>query len=552
MIEVKAPAERILLGGRVIAMSPDADPQAQGIVIRGDRIVRLIRREELERFRTASTVVTDLGNRTLMPGFVDVHAHAEVVCRTTFSTVDCRAPECESIDDVCDVLAKARHDQGAGEWVVGQGNLFFDRKLREGRLPSRTELDAVSKDSPIALRAGGHITVLNSKALEVAGIDRDYVAPKFSVTGLPVVERDEHGNPTGVVKEMDSLLPLPGCDRDTLKSALKEGLYNYFTRFGVTTIGEISETVEGIQCMDEMAVEGTLPTAMRIYIWAPGTMELDQACNWQNQISLTASEHALRIQGIKLFSDGGFSAKSAAVNCPYVGMNGQCGDIAFPKYFFRRAYEQSQASGLQLAVHANGDRAQEWLCDLVQSMGGASSGRTKMRIEHAGNFMPRQQTMEAWAAAGIIPVPQPVFIYTFGEYFPDYLGDIGRIGRFPFKDLLAQGWRLSGSSDVWIGSEREATNPLFSIWCCVKRQTYSGEFIDPEQSISLEQALRMHTLDAAATMGEDDIRGSITPGKLADVIALDRDPFNVPIDDLRKLKVEYVLSQGRAVLNLTC
>jgi predicted amidohydrolase YtcJ len=82
-----------------------------------------------------------------------------------------------------------------------------------------------------------------------------------------------------------------------------------------------------------------------------------------------------------------------------------------------------------------------------------------MRIEHAGNFMPRQKTMEAWATAGIIPVPQPVFIYTFGEYFPDYLGDTGRIGRFPFKDLIAQGWRLSGSSDVWIGSEREATIP---------------------------------------------------------------------------------------------
>ncbi|ELF6203526.1 amidohydrolase [Pseudomonas aeruginosa] len=552
MIERDAPSERILLGGKVITMSQDADQHAQGIVIRGDRIVRLIRRDQVEQFRTPSTVITDLGDRTLMPGFVDVHAHAEVVCRTTFNTIDCRAPECSSIEDVSALLAKARDEKAPGEWIVGQGNLFFDRKLREGRLPTREELDSVSLEHPIAIRAGGHITVLNSKALEVAGIDRDYVPPEFSVTGLPIVERDENGDPTGVVKEMDTLLPLPGCDRSTLKSALKEGLFEYFTRFGVTTIGEISETVEGIQCMDEMACEGTLPVAMRVYIWAPGTMELDEACNWQEKIQLNASEHMIRMQGIKLFADGGFSAKSAAVSCPYLGLNGQCGEIAFPKYFFRRAYEQSQKSGLQLAVHANGDRAQEWLCELVESMGGASSGRTRMRIEHAGNFMPRQKTMEAWAAAGIIPVPQPVFIYTFGEYFPDYLGDTGRIGRFPFKDLLAQGWKLSGSSDVWIGSEREATNPLFSVWCCVKRQTYSGSFIDPEQAITLEQALRMHTLDAAATMGEEDIRGSITPGKLADIIALDRDPFAVPVDELRKIKVEYVLTQGRAALNLTC
>lgn len=283
MIERDAPSERILLGGKVITMSQDADQHAQGIVIRGDRIVRLIRRDQVEQFRTPSTVITDLGDRTLMPGFVDVHAHAEVVCRTTFNTIDCRAPECSSIEDVSALLAKARDEKAPGEWIVGQGNLFFDRKLREGRLPTREELDSVSLEHPIAIRAGGHITVLNSKALEVAGIDRDYVPPEFSVTGLPIVERDENGDPTGVVKEMDTLLPLPGCDRSTLKSALKEGLFEYFTRFGVTTIGEISETVEGIQCMDEMACEGTLPVAMRVYIWAPGTMELDEACNWQEK-----------------------------------------------------------------------------------------------------------------------------------------------------------------------------------------------------------------------------------------------------------------------------
>jgi predicted amidohydrolase YtcJ len=93
------------------------------------------------------------------------------------------------------------------------------------------------------------------------------------------------------------------------------------------------ETVEGIQCMDEMACEGTLPVAMRVYIWAPGTMELDDACNWRSKFELKASEHMIRMQGIKLFADGGFSAKSAAVSCPYLGLNGQCGEIAFPKYF---------------------------------------------------------------------------------------------------------------------------------------------------------------------------------------------------------------------------
>ena len=111
------------------------------------------------------------------------------------------------------------------------------------------------------------------------------------------------------------------------------------------------------------------------------------------------------------------------------------GTIAFKKYFFERAYKMTQNADLQISVHANGDRAQESICAAIAGLGGSAAGRTRVRIEHAGNFLPLQRTADAWAEAGIIPVPQPVFIYTFGEYFPDYLGDYGRKGRFPFKTL---------------------------------------------------------------------------------------------------------------------
>ena len=266
------PNEIILLGGRVITMEPDARMDATAILIRADRIVRLFRREEVAEIAGPDTAIIDLGHRPLLPGFVDVHAHSEVVCRTAFNTVDCRAPECQTVHDVCDALASgAAH--GSTEWIVGQANLFFDRKLKEGRLPTREELDRVSRDRPIALRAGGHITVLNSKALEVAGIDRNFVPPPHSVTGLPDVVRDQQGNPTGVVKEMDSLLPLPSVSSAELRTALEHGYRHYFTRFGVTTIGEISETVAGIECMNDLANDKRLPVSLRIYLWAPGTLE---------------------------------------------------------------------------------------------------------------------------------------------------------------------------------------------------------------------------------------------------------------------------------------
>lgn len=538
--------EKLVLARRVITMERDAATDWEGVLVRGDRIVRLVRRSERAGLDDGTREIIDLGDRILMPGFVDVHAHAEVVCRTAYRTVDCRAPECDTIPAVLDALSAAEPG-GSADWIVGQANLFFDRKLREGRLPSRAELDTVSRERPIALRAGGHITVLNTRALEVAGIDRAFVPPTHSITGPVTVERDANGDPTGIVKEMDVLLPLPSPSAAELAEAIEDGLGRYFTRYGVTTIGEISETVGGLQAMNELALAGRLPASMRIYLWVPGTMSLEQVPHWRDHLSFTAPESAIRIQGVKMFSDGGFSARSAAVNCCYKDADGFRGNIAFPKYFLRRALRICQDNGLQLAVHANGDRAQDWLSRTIAELGGAGGGRQRVRIEHAGNLMPNPQTADLWATAGIVPVPQPVFLYTFGEYFPDYLGDYGLKGRFPFRTLIEAGWRLSGSSDVWIGSEREATNPFFSIWCCLKRQTYSGGFIDVDEAITLEQALRMHTIDAASVMGEEDQKGSLAPGKMADIIALDRDPFEVEVDSLRHINVDFVMARGLTV-----
>ena len=256
-------ADTIVLGGRVITMHPGIGDHYQGLALKDGRIIRLIRRDDVAEMSGPQTVLHDLGDRPILPGFVDVHAHSEVLFRTSFATIDCRAPECSTVAEVCDALATGAHDTDRGDWVVGQGNLFFDRKLKEGRLPTRAELDAVSTDHPIAVRAGGHITVLNSKALEVSGIDRDYVPPDYSVTGPPQVERDGNGDPTGIVKEMDALLPLPGVEKSRLKEAFKDGLERYFTRYGVTTIGEISETIDGIQTFDEMAQASELPLAER-------------------------------------------------------------------------------------------------------------------------------------------------------------------------------------------------------------------------------------------------------------------------------------------------
>jgi predicted amidohydrolase YtcJ len=543
---VSAP-DLILVSDRVIPIEGEPGPGA--VAVRGGRIHRVLRRDEVEGARGQGTEVRDVGARPVLPGFVDVHAHAEVACRASYGTVDCRAPECSTVEEVLEVLREGLDADRPEGWLVGQGNLFFDRKLREGRLPTREELDRVSTAVPIALRAGGHVTVLSSAALADAGIDRGYAPPAHSITGKPIVERRADGEPSGVVKEMDNSLPLPEETPAVVEAAIESGIRELFTRNGVTTIGEISESVAGIETMDRLAGQGRLGARMRVYLWSPGTLAIEKSCEWRQHISLSTGDEHVRIQGVKLFSDGGYSAASAAVKQPYVHVDGcHCGDIALHEDDVASALAMTREAGLQLAIHANGDRAQDWLCEVIAGAGGAPGGRLRTRIEHAGNFMPDPAAAELWERAGILPVPQPVFIYTFGDYFEDYLGEYGTRGRFPFARLLSEGWRLSGSSDVWVGSEREATNPMFSVWCCVARESYAGKVIDPEQGVDVLQALRMHTLDAAHALGEDGERGSIEAGKVADLVVLDRDPLSSASGDLRSIRASEVYLGGQRIL----
>jgi hypothetical protein len=208
---------------------------------------------------------------------------------------------------------------------------------------------------------------------------------------------------------------------------------------------------------------------------------------------------------------------------------------------------RASTAGLQVAIHANGDRAQLEVCAAIADIRDQlpTSARTT-RVEHAGNFLPDyQENTDAWRRAGIIPVPQPVFLHNFAEFLPDYVGEYARENQFPFRRLLDDNWPISGSSDVWVGSEQMQTNPFFSISCCVTRQAFHGATISGEERISVLEAIRMHTLNGAIALGEEATRGSLEPGKLADVLVVDRDPRKVKDTEIAGLGVDQVFVGGR-------
>jgi hypothetical protein len=278
-------------------------------------------------------------------------------------------------------------------------------------------------------------------------------------------------------------------------------------------------------------------------------MSYEEACNWQEHIRFQSGDDRLDVKGVKVFVDGGYSARNAATRTPYLApyavTPGSRGKINLNRRQVEAALRRSREAGLQLAAHANGERAQDTVCDAVVAVG--SHAGLPVRVEHAGNLLTEPAAVDGWRRAGIVPVPQPVFLYNFGDFFPVYLGEPGSRGRFPFRWLLDQGWKLSGSSDVHLGAEEQQTNPMFGVWCCVARQSFLGETIDPEQAVSVHEALVMHTLYAAAALQEDHSRGSLEPGKLADMIVLDRDPRTVPVNELADVKVDHVFLGGRLV-----
>ena len=522
-----------------MAGSPSRDQDA--VAVKGDTIAGVGPSDAVLGALGQDFTTYDFGTRPIMPGFIDVHVHPEMASLALYNRVDVHTPPRETIDDVIEAFRERMDMAEETGWLFGHGSLFQDQKLKDKRLPDRHDLDKVSTDIPVAMMAGGHNLILNSKALEIVGI-----GPGFRVPAGATVELDDSGHPNGIIKDLEHLLPIPRPDLSTKEKALKAISREHLTANGVTTIGDISHSSEGIELADRLIGSGDINVRFRTYIWAPRLMSIKDACQWQEHLTINSDDKYMRIQGVKMFADGGYSAALAAVKLPYVGRNGSRGKLGLNRRQILNAMVGTREAGLQLIIHCNGERAQESMCKVAIELGDPPTGRMVNRMEHAGNFVSDPGTRELWRKAGIMPAPQAVFLYTFGDYFPVYMGDYASKGRFSFRTMLDDGWELPCSSDG-SGSEVRHLNPFFSIWCAVKRETFTGQIIDPEQRVSVEEALKMHTIYPAAALGEQDSKGSLETGKLADIVVLNRDPMGMTGDELLDVKVDYVFLGGREV-----
>lgn len=538
----------IAITGRIVSVTGGAD--AEAVVIRDGRIDAVGPRRLAEEARAGGMEVRDVGDRAVVPGFVDPHIHLELLATARGRAVDCRVPGCKTIEDVLDRLTGAVSDVADGDWLLAYGNLFFDQKLAERRLPTRAELDRVSTTVPIQIACGGHTSVLNSRALELARVDR-FLNGAAGLWGSPVVQLDDQGRPTGVVSEIDQLLPVPPMDKAEVRSNLASTYRELFTAYGVTTFGEMLSALDNADIFDSLVGSGDMAARGVLYPLVPSAGPLEEVCEWIAGYRSAAGPDLMRAAGAKLFADGGYSARNAATRTPYVAEHapypGYKGRLNMTQRDVLEAVHATRRHDIQVAIHANGPRAQDEIVAALLSLPGPHDHRP-VRIEHAGNLVNDRADLERFRRANVVPVLQPIFLYNFmADFVPMLLGDGGITGRLPLRTMLDDGVGPVASSDVGPGAEEEQSSPLFSIWECMARRSYWGLHIEPHEAISFTEALRLHTIEGARALGMEDSVGSIEVGKCGDIAVLDRDPRGGSLDDVRQTQVDAVYLGGVAV-----
>jgi predicted amidohydrolase YtcJ len=471
----------------------------------------------------SNTHMVDVGGKTVLPGFIDAHTHMEMTAINRAFRVQIHAPPVQSIDDVLKRIKQKVQETPSDEWILARSCFHFDQKVVEKRYPTKAELDEVAPDHPVVLMSGAHISVLNSKALRMAGITKETPKRIKTTLGFGEVDKDPTGEPTGILRDALKALPLPKFTYNQTKGAIKQWMRSMFIMQGITSIHDMPNTAEGIRVYQELLANNELPLRIKIFFIVPHIADLNDLL----RIGLLSGfgNERLNIGGVKLFVDGGITGPKAALYQPYPHDPYDYGLTMRSQEELTRLVVNAHKVGLQVIMHTTGERGQDMALNAIQA---ALHELPRMdhrhRLEHAGNYFATPERMERVKSLGAIPVPNPQFIHSFGFLMEHFYGERIKKGLFPYKMLLDMGFKLPFSSDS-TGTQPEATNPFWGIWCAVARESYDGTVMAPEEKISVMDAIRCYTINSLIVVSED--------------------PLSVEIDRIKDITVEMTIIDGK-------
>lgn len=539
-------ADTIFFGEHILTMD---DSRVEAVAIRGERILATGTREQMQSHAGRKTELVELGDKALLPGFIDAHGHLGATARLAdlINVWPPPAGTVESIDDLVSQLRSGyeRRPPGPGEWLVAYG--YDDSLMQEKRHPTREDLDTVSDTIPILIvHVSGHLGVLNSAALEASEISADTPDPTGGLIRRQANSREPNGVMEGAAINAVMGKQLSDINPFEFAGMLKRA-FTYYASFGITTIQDGGTSPEAITGMKIMAYIKSFPIDVAAY------QRLQPEQLTQDIVVKTEPDYlsGFRVAGIKISIDGSPQGRTAWMTTPYEQLpEGVDADyVAYPTVVpeeFVGKVSDIIKDGTPLMVHTNGDAAIDLLIKAVDE-----AQTDEARIDHRTvaihSQLMRADQLDSARELGIVPSFFSSHAFFWGDWH------LISFGEERGNNISPTGWATERNVRYTIHNDAPVVPPdmMRLVWATVNRTTRSGKTIGPAQKVDVMTALKAITIDAAYQYFEEDNKGSITPGKQADLVILERNPLLVPPESLETLKVMKTIARGNTVFELS-
>jgi predicted amidohydrolase YtcJ len=522
----------IVVNGRVLTMD-DAIPKADAFAVQRGRFVAVGTNADVRNLATRDTPVVDAGGMTVLPGFIDCHCHPSGVEELYDVNANRR-----SVKEIQDALRAKAAQTPAGFWI--DAYMFDDTKLSDGPL-TKEALDAVSTQHPIGVHhRGGHTSWYNSKALELAHITRDTPDP-----GNGRFFRDASGALTGRVAELardvfDTVGQRPQYTAEQQRERARLGM-QYISKLlaqaGLTSVTDASTSAQSIRAYEDARAAAELRHRAYMLIWGTGPGNAYEPLR-DAGVYTGFGDEWIRVGGVKRAADGSASERTMRMSTPYVGTN-DYGILTMTQQEINDATEDAHRHNWQMAIHANGDVTIDMVLNAYERvLSQWPMPDRRHRIEHCTLVNP--SLLQRIKATGTIPTPFWTYVYYHGEKWAQYGEDKLR-WMFAHRSFLDYGIPVGGASDYPPGP----FEPLMAIQSMVTRTDYRGRTWGANQRVTVDEALRIATRNGAYASHEESLKGTITTGKLADFVILEKDPHDVPPDTIKDIRIVRTVAGGR-------